>query len=226
MAFSDLLTYELTDFLMFAPTTYVRLIERYNEALWPSHLFIAFSVLVCGAWLHARRDSRLVFLTLAAGWMMVAYGFFMVRYATIMSSAPVFAAIFMAQAVLFTGLALKPSLMPFDGVPKGRRMAGLTLVCFAFLVYPLVALLAGRGLLAGEFPGLMPDPTVLATFGVYLASRESPWWLYVLPVGWACIGTLTLLAMDMPGWWVLPALLVIGFITLTCSRLTFRQTVS
>lgn len=225
MAFCDLLTYELTDFLMFAPTTYVRLIERYNEALWPSHLFIAFSGLVCGAWLHARRDSRLVFLTLAAGWMMVAYGFFMVRYATIMSAAPVFATIFMAQAVLFTGLAFKPSLMPFDDMAKGRRMTGLSLVGIAFLAYPLVALLAGRGLLAGEFPGLMPEPTVLATLGVCLTSRESPWWLYVIPFFWVPIGALTLLAMDMPDWWVLPALLVIGFITLIFSRLTFEETV-
>lgn len=224
MALPDLLTYELTDFLMFAPSTYVRLIERYNEAIWPGHLIIAFSGLVSGAWLHARGDARLVFLTLAAGWLMVAHSFFMLRYAPIMSAAPTFAGIFIVQAALFVGLALKPSLMPFDGVPAARRMAGLTLVGASFLAYPLVALLAGRGLLAGESPGLMPDPTVLVTLGVCLTSRKIPLWICAIPLVWVVVGTLTLVAMDMPDWWVIPALLVIGFTTLIFSRLTFRQT--
>lgn len=222
MALSDLLTYELTDFLMFAPSTYVRMMERYNEAFWPGHMMIAFSALVSGAWLHARQDARLVFLTLAAAWLMVAYSFFMLRYALIMTAAPVFAGMFTAQAILFVGLALKPSLMPFDATPRLRRLVGLGLVGVAFLLYPFAAYLAGRGLVAGEFPGLMPDPTVIATLGVCLVARRTPWWLFVIPVVWAVIGTLTLVAMEMPDWWQLILLLVIGLTTLTISRLTFR----
>jgi len=223
MAFSDLLTYELTDFLMFAPGTYVRMIERYNEAFWPGHLMIVFSALVSGAWLHARKDARLVLLTLAAAWLMVAYSFFMLRYAAIMTAAPTFAGMFIVQAALFVGLALKPSLIPFDGTPRMRRLIGLALVGVSFLLYPFTAYLAGRGLMAGEFPGLMPDPTALGTLGVCLVARRAPWWLYAIPVVWAVIGTLTLIAMETPDWWQLMLLLLIGLATLTIHRLTFRE---
>lgn len=39
---SDWATYTLADFLMFSPRVYFRLVERYNQGLWPLQLiFVA-----------------------------------------------------------------------------------------------------------------------------------------------------------------------------------------
>ena len=35
---SEWWTYSLTDFLLFSPETYARLLLRYNEAVWPAQL--------------------------------------------------------------------------------------------------------------------------------------------------------------------------------------------
>ena len=70
---------------------------------------------------------------------------------------------------------------------------GLLLAAVGVLLYPLLAIGAGRPVAQAEVFGLMPEPTALATLGLLLAMtplRHA--WLCVIPLLSLVVGALTL----------------------------------
>ncbi|HSH89215.1 MAG TPA: DUF6064 family protein [Ramlibacter sp.] len=182
-------SYELSDFLMFAPDTYWRLVARYNTDSWPLHLLglgaaglLIVLVVRCTPW-----ASRVIAVVGALAWLQVAWGFHWQHYAQINWGARYFAAASGFQAVLLLVFAFMP------GAPRsGLRVPGL-LLAFAGLSYPLVAVLAGRPWQQAEVFGLMPEPTALLTLGVLIATGATRRGLLVLvPVLSLALGWTTL----------------------------------
>jgi len=202
---SEWWTYRLSDFLMFSPTTYWRLVERYNQALWPLQLALLAIGLVLLWRVAARRPmaQREVLLVLAVTWVWVGWAFHWQRYAPINWAAQYFAAAFALQGLLLLGAAAvsrRPDVRLADGglpITGGRlRVAGLCLAVAGVLLYPLLALAQGRTLHQAEVFGLMPEPTALASLGLIMALH--PRWsggLAVIPVLSLLIGLAT--------WWLL-----------------------
>jgi hypothetical protein len=206
-------TYGLSDFLMFSPRVYYRMIERYNTALWPGQL----AALVAGALLFRlprRPEWRLPVLAtiLAAAWAWVAWGFFWERYAAIGSAGRYFAALGAAEAVLL-GLAAAAGGRPaMTGRTTGEASAGTALLVLGIVLYPALGPLFGRGWGGAELFGLVPEPTAIATLGALLpADVPLRRVLLVIPLLWCAIGGLTLQAMGSPEAWVCAlALLLVG----------------
>ena len=194
-------TYTLSDFLLFSPRTYYRLIERYNAALWPVHVG-ALGIGLALAWLLYRpppRQGRLVSALLALLWAWVAWAFLWKRYAAINWAAVWFAPAFVLEAVLLITAGMARERLSFR---LGRDAAGFLgggLFVLALAVYPLLAPLVGRGWRQAELFGIMPDPTAIGTLGLLLLAQGSPSrWLLVLPVLWCLVGGATLWAMGSP----------------------------
>ena len=195
---SDWWTYRPSDFLLFAPRTYYRLIESYNAELWPAQLATQAAALlfVALAWRGSARSGRFVALGLAAFWALVAWRFHWTRYATINWAAVHFALAFATQVVLLIGAALVDALR-FDRRPRAaQRYAGLALVVIALALQPLAALMLGRPAMQLEAAGLFPDPTALLTLGVLLIASRAPWWLFPIPVLWCLVSATTLWTMN------------------------------
>lgn len=212
MELSEWQTYELADFLMFSPATYLRMLELHNVAWWPFHAVLLLGAILTGAMVHARSEPRPLFGLMALAWFLVAYAFFQIRYAQIMWAAPYFAGLFALQGLLWVLLMLKPDQCDIALAGQMRQRAGFGLIAFAFVGYPLMALLPDRTWDMAEWPGLMPDPTVAATLGLLTLVRKAPWWLYAVPVLWSLLSALSLYAMDQSVWWVLPALAVMALL--------------
>lgn len=160
-------TYGLSDFLMFSPQAWWRLVVRHNEAGWPWQL-VAQAAAFALPWLLARGDARaarLALLLQALAWGWVAWAFHWQRYAEIFLAAPWLAAAFTVQAVLLLGTAAL-------GIAPGRggaaRTSGLVLLAAAAL-YPLLSPLTGHAWSEAEVFGFMPEPTALAALGTALA---------------------------------------------------------
>ena len=87
---SEWWTYELSDFLMFAPATYWRLVELYNRGLWPGPVVAAAAGLA--GWLASAvrpgGRGRFTLSVLAAAWCWVAWAFYWERLAQIRAVAP------------------------------------------------------------------------------------------------------------------------------------------
>jgi hypothetical protein len=210
---SEWWTYELADFLMFAPRTYYRLFELYNRAVWPLHVLAAILGLAIPLLaLRAAWQGRLVAAILAACWLWVAWAFLHERYATINWAADYFAIGFALQALLIAWRGLLRDRLRLHPTP-----VGMVLLLFAILVQPMLGPLLGRDWWQHELFGLAPDPTVVATLGVLLLAPERPpWELLPIPLAWCAIGGATLWtlqapdALVLPGVGILAAALMIG----------------
>ncbi len=191
--------YTISDFLLFSPRTYYRMIERYNEAVWPGQLatlvlgMVILVLLYRPSWQRRRIISGIV----AVLWVFVAGVFLWKRYATINWAARYFALMFAVGAVLLVRPIFRPSR---DAV----GILGVGLFVSSLALYPLLAPLLGRGWRQAEVFGVAPDPTVLATVGLFLvAERPLPWWTLVVPLLWCLISGATLWAMGSPEAWIL-----------------------
>lgn len=195
-------TYTLSDFLLFSPRTYYRMIERYNAAVWPGQL-VALGLAVAIAWQlfrPGRWQGRIVFAILAVLWAWAAWAFLWKRYATINWAATWFALAFGLEAVLLAGIGLVRRGMSF-GLKRDRRSAvGLGLFLAAVLLYPVLAPVLGRGWRQAEVFGLMPDPTAIGTIGLLLLAEGGlRRWALIVPVLWWVNSGATLLAMRSAG---------------------------
>jgi hypothetical protein len=211
-------SYTLSDFLLFSPRTYYRMLERYNEAVWPGHVL----ALGIGGFILALlrnqspRQGRFVAAMLSLLWAWIAAGFLWKRYATINWAAMYLVPLFLLQSLLLLqrGLTRKGWRLRLT---KGVPAAGLGLFVFSFFLYPALAPSLGRPLQQSEFFGLAPDPTAIGTMGLALACEGVPWELLIIPLLWCLFSGLTLLAMGSP-----EAAVVLGVPLLVLSGLVWR----
>lgn len=190
-------SYTLSDFLLFSPRTYYRMLERHNEALWPAQLITLGLGLGMLAMLRrpAPRQGRILFGILAALWLFVAWAFLWQRYATINWAAVYVVPLFVLEAALLVWVGVIPTGVAFRLRRDARGGLGIALFIVS-LYYPLIAPLAGRPWQQAEVFGITPDPTAVGTLGLLLlAEGRLRWELMPVPILWGLISAATLLAM-------------------------------
>ncbi|MEZ2128602.1 MULTISPECIES: DUF6064 family protein [unclassified Sinorhizobium] len=192
---SEWWSYRLSDFLMFSPRVYFRLIERYNQEFWPLHIAFLIAGLAAIAF-AARPGSRFrrgVLPILAIAWLFCGWQFLWLRYATINWAASYAALGFLLQA----GLLLLSGLRKDESAAAPTfRIVGAGIALFGLLAYPLLVLSFNRSLAAAEIFGMMPDPTAIATLGTVLALKGARSWLLMpIPILWCTFSGLTLWTM-------------------------------
>lgn len=164
-------TYRPSDFLMFSAGSHARLLEQFNQAMWPLHgLMLALGlVLLAAAAAPSSRAARWAPLALAAAWAWVGWAFLWDRFAEINTAASYLAVAFWVQAVLLAAVLWRAGPEP-AGSAKLRFMAA-AVVAAAVLLWPLTAPLTGRSWAQTDYFGMAPEPTALATLGWLLAAR-------------------------------------------------------
>jgi hypothetical protein len=208
-------TYSLSDFLLFSPRTYYRLLERHNETVWPGQILtVGLGIGVLGLLQRsAPWQGRVISAIVAGLWAGVAWWFLFKRYATINWLATYFAWLFLAQAMLIAWLGVVRARLRYrPGKGLGARV-GIGLFVLAVVLYPMLAPLAGRSWYQAEIFGVAPDPTVVATLGLLLLIEgRRRWELLIIPILWCAISGATLWAMGSPEVLVPPvaALLALG----------------
>jgi hypothetical protein len=143
---SEWWTYGPRDLLMFSAQTYYRLFDLYNRDLWPLQMLaLVLGVAVLALWRRGGdRAGRAIAVILAMCWLWVAWGFHWQRYASINLVAGYFALAFVVQALLLLWLGgLRGRLTPVAATRLQQR-AGLGLLLFAQLMFPLIGPLLGR----------------------------------------------------------------------------------
>ena len=215
---SEWWTYTLSDFLMFSPRTYWRLIELYNAEIWPAQLAAAATGAVILALLYRGGGvaSRGIALLLALAWAWVAYAFLLARYDAINWAGRYFAAGFAVQALLLALLAAigRPALR---SLREATARIGLAIYLFALVGYPLLGPLLGRSWRQAEVFGLAPDPTALGTLGLVLTWRGGTAAM-ALPILWCGIAGAQLWAMQAPEAALAPALALLAVVAALYGR--------
>lgn len=223
---SEWSTYSLSDFLMFAPRTYYRLFELYNDAIWPAQILALALGAVIVVLLERGGDwpGRIVAAILAASWLFVAWAFHLERYATINWAAVYFAAGFALQALLlfWTGVIRGRLSLRTDRHPVDR--VGLGLFLFALGGQPVIGRLVGRPWTQAEVFGAAPDPTAVATLGLLLMAHRVPWAVMVLPLLWCAVSGTTLWTMAAPDALVAPLAAALALLLAVWKAVSFNAT--
>jgi len=205
---SEWWTYRLTSFLLFSPSTYYRMFERYNLAIWPAQLAGVSIGLAIVALLIGKRGhhERIVAGLLAACWMWIALAFHYQRYAQINWAATWFALAFASEALLLIVVGVLAGRLHLQLARSGVHWIATSIVAMSILGYPLLAPITGRAWTTAEIFGVAADPTAIASVAVLALVRgRIRWPLLVVPVIWCAIAAATLWAMDAPEAWVLLA---------------------
>ena len=198
---SEWWSYTLSDFLLFSPRAYYRLLERHNEALWPAQLLtLGLGLIILGLLRRPRLwQGRAVSAFLALLWVWVAWAFLWRRYATINWAAVYVAPLFVLEAGLLVWIGVVRRRLTFRLRRDAADWIGIALFILSLVVYPLIAPLVGRPWSQAEIFGIVPDPTVLATLGLLLLAEGRPRWeLLAVPIVWCTISGATLWAMHSP----------------------------
>ena len=195
----DWWTYTLSDFLLFSPRTYYRMIERHNEALWPAQLLTtAFGLGMLRALrTPSARQGRFIAGGLALLWIWVAWAFLLQRYAAINWAMTYVAPLFLFEALLLVWWGVVGGKLSFSMGPGMNSKLGAGLFMLAVLVYPALSLISGRPWKQAEVFGVAPDPTVVGTIGLLLLTTSRlRWGLLPVPLLWCGITAATLWAMS------------------------------
>ncbi len=204
--------------LPYTAEVFFSLFESYNRAIWPAQV-VAYALAMAAIALALRptkHGGRVVAAILAAMWAWTGVAYHVQHFATINFLAPIFGAVFVAQAVLFAWTGAVRAAMPvaFRGDLCG--WTGLAFVAVALAVYPLIGWALGHGWPQSPLVGVAPCPTAILTMGLLLlVPGRTPWHLVVVPVLWSLVGGSSAgllgvwqdlpLLLAGPGWLVLVA---------------------
>ncbi|HEX7336769.1 MAG TPA: DUF6064 family protein [Gemmatimonadales bacterium] len=191
-------SYTLSDFLLFSPRAYFRLLERHNQALWPAQLLtVGLGFTILGLLARPRPwQGRAVSALLAGLWVWVAWAFLWNRYATINWAVNYLVPLFVLEAGLLAWIGVVRRRLTFRLRHGAAGGLGVAVFALALLIYPVIGPLAGRPWSQAEIFGIVPDPTVVGTLGLLLlAEGRRRWELMAVPLLWCAISGATLWAM-------------------------------
>jgi hypothetical protein len=201
--------------LPFSSEQFFDVFGRYNTAIWPAQLALVAMALGCLWLLFVQRERDRVIgwaLALLWAWMAVVYHF--AFFARINPAAGVFGAAFLLAAGLFAWHAHRGTLR-FSRPQGAAHVAGLVLVAYALVGYPLVGSLAGHNYPRTPTFGL-PCPTTIFTLGfLLLARRPAPVSVFVVPLVWTMVGTAAAVQLGVVQDYGLVAAAAVAVTTLT-----------
>jgi hypothetical protein len=184
--------------LPFTTAEFYEVFARYNTALWPIQLLLLGLALACLVVIALPgQRARAVAWTLALlwAWMGIAYHF--AFFTAINPAAWAFGALSLVGAALFGWHAHRGTLV-FRWQPGLRGVFGVALIAYALAGYPALGWLLGARYPAVPTFGL-PCPTTIFTLGMLLfAERPVPRAVFVVPLLWACVGTVAAFSLGVP----------------------------
>lgn len=178
--------------LPFTQAQFLGVFAAYNGAIWPAQIVFYALGIAFVIFTLARRPpgGRLASLFLALMWAWMGIGYHLLFFRAINPPALVFGVLFLLQAAGFAVHALARGGLPPRFSPGARGVAGLVLIGYALVVYPLIGALLGHGYPACPLFGVAPCPSAIFTFGALLWSeRKVPLYLIVMPFLWALLST-------------------------------------
>ena len=162
----------------------------YNAAVWPAQwLLVALALVAVGAVLRPQPWSGVVVSAiLGVLWAWIALIYHLAFFARISPAAYGFAAVSVVGAVVFIWQGVIRRRLSFRWVPGLNAMAGVVLIAFALVVYPVWSAYAGHPYPATPTFGL-PCPTTIFTIGLLcFGVPPMPRSPLIVPLLWCLVG--------------------------------------
>jgi hypothetical protein len=210
--------------LPFSPQAFLSLFETYNLDIWPAQIAAyALGILAVVLVFRPRRSSaRIVGAILVLLWLWTGIVYHGLYFTPLNFFAPVFAALFVVQALLYAWQLVLRSRLEFRFERDAVGYGGLVLVALSMVVYPLISVAVGHTWPRMPVFGVAPCPTSAFTLGILLMARPKvPMSLLVIPLFWSLVGAVSAWLLAMHEDWILP---FAGIATIALLLLPRRRT--
>ena len=200
--------------LPFTREQFLSVFASYNESVWPAQwlAYVLGVVIVLAMLRPSPASDRSIGAGLALMWAWTGIAYHGIFFSAINKAAPVFAALFVLQALLFAHAAWVQADLRWAALRGPRAWLGWALVLYAGLVYPLLGAALGHRYASLPMFGITPCPVTLFSFGVLLLTRQPvPRRLLLIPFLWALVGGSAACLLAVPQDWPL----LIGGLLLT-----------
>ena len=188
----------------FTARAFLDVFAAYNEALWPLAAVLWLITAAVAALVMSGRSmwAPLPRLMLAGHWLWAGLVYHALFFTRINPAAWLFAALFVAQGLLFITAASSDRL---TAARRGSARQAISSVLIVYsLIYPAVAW--ADGFAYPRMPTFgVPCPTVILTVGFLLAASSPSVLLSAVPVAWSLIGGTAAWFFDVHADLVLPA---------------------
>lgn len=175
----------------FTQTEFKQVFSIYNEAIWPIQIiaYILAVIVIILILKRTKTSNMIICMILSAYWVLAGVGYHIMFFNAINPAAYAFGALFIIQGQLFLLLGMSTEMLQF-GYEKGIALcAGLVLVTYSMIIYPLFGILFGHAYPEAPVFGVAPCPITIFTFGILLLTiRRIPRYLLIIPVIWSLIG--------------------------------------
>lgn len=183
----------------FTIAEFLNVFERYNNAVWPGHVLIYLAGLtaIALAFKRGRVASELISLILTALWLWMGVVYHLIFFSTINKAAPLFAALFIFQALIFIFAGALNSRLSFGFRYDVPGILGAVLITYALIGYPITGMAFGHVYPAAPTFGV-PCPTTIFTFGLLLsAGVNAGFYVLLIPMLWSLMGLWAAISLGM-----------------------------
>ena len=149
---------------------FLDIFAEYNVAIWPMQV-VAYLLGVVAIFLVIRKtgySNRVISMILAFYWLWVGILLCIVYWSRIYPGAYVYGILFIIQGVLFLAFGVIKPRISFGFKPNTYFILGLIIVLYAMIGYPIIGSFFGRVYPRSLSFGLVPCPTVVFTFGLFI----------------------------------------------------------
>jgi uncharacterized protein DUF6064 len=186
--------------LPFTTDQFFAIFAAYNDAVAPFQLVLIAAVIAAAALAlrppPTRWSDGAIGAVLAGLWLWMGVQYHWRFFRAINPAATIFAVAFVTEAALLTWFSVRGRL-GFAAETSVEGALGLTLLIYAFVVYPAVGWALGHRYPAAPTFGL-PCPTTIATLGLLLWTRgRAPLPVMIVPWAWALIGSVGALQLGV-----------------------------
>ncbi len=176
--------------LPFTVEQFYGVFRDYNLAVWPMQwILVALALSATVAALRPRPWSGVaVSAILGLLWAWIALAYHLAFFSRISPAAYGFAAMSAAGAIVFVWQGVVRRRLSLRWAPGPRATAGVVLIAFALVVYPVWSAYAGHPYPTTPTFGL-PCPTTIFTIGLLcFAVPPAPRSLLIVPILWCGVG--------------------------------------
>jgi hypothetical protein len=189
--------------LPFTAEQFLAIFAAWNRATEPIHTinYLIGGALMILVMVGLPGAGRVVAFGLSLAWATMGLGYHLLFFSTINPAAPLFGALFLAQAILFAGAGITGKWLRFEGrLPWTlKSAAGLLLAVYGLAGYALASFLAGYAYPRVPLFATAPCPTVIFTLGLVLLTRPPAGWaIYAIPLAWSAIGGSAAVLLGVP----------------------------
>ena len=188
----------------FTREQFFQMFADYNLAIWPAQIvaYALAGLAIAAVIFRIPHASRIATLVLAVFWFWNGAAYHAAFFSTINPAAFAFAALFLAQAVIFVHSGISGRGLTLSVAPDLRTGVAMILIVYALAGYSLLGAIRGHVWPQAPVFGVAPCPTAIFTFGLLMLARDrSRPIVFLIPVVWAAVGTSAAILMSVTEDW-------------------------